>query len=355
MLKKWVSVIFKFSLVFGIFFQSLTIELRAEQILYQPKSIGQDALFHPINFYLNTSFDVIQNPYYFSQKNFYPNHDRVFKRITNPVKEVERSGGFSKLLEDEFFGKRAFPNYAIHFLGEGSDYRRLAEWFEINGSSTNAAYTYAFFLSYAAQIGNEALESSNTRDIGANDHIADLFFFDWVGKLAFMNDKFSYFVRDELQLKTWSSQPFIDPSDLRVHNAALNYIVRPKIFGDESSIRPFLLMGMQVLAGASFKLSNERELSIAQGMAYTDPIRQKGKYSTGIFYDENGDLLTSLFLNSTEDMRLRLNVYPGMIHFSQFPTAKIGLATGWYDSSDWMLGVMVNMPFGIGFNGAPAY
>ena len=317
-----------------------------EGLLYKKIEYGQDALFHPLNFYVNTAFDTIQNPYYFSQKRIYPNHAKVYDVIKDPIKGIERGGGGSKFFRDEFVGLRAFPNYALHFFGEGSDYRRLSEWFISEG--VEAGYVYAFILSYAAQFGNEALESSNTRDIGPQDHIADLLFFDWVGKLAFLNDDFTIFVRDQMQMKTWTYQPLIDPSDRRVYNAGTNYIFRPKVFGDEARLRPILVAGMQVLAGVSYKFDSNDEVSFTQGMAYTNPLENKGKWATGIFYDRNGELLTSLFLNSTEDLRVRLNVYPGVVQFSKYPNLKLGLMSGFYRNNDWMMGAMINFPLGIG-------
>lgn len=320
-----------------------------EGMLYKEINYGQDALFHPINFYVNTAFDTIQNPYYFSQKGIYPNHHKVFKNVKDPIHQIKINGGFSSFIKEEFLGSRAFPNYTLHFLGEGSDYRRLAEWFE--SKNVDGAYFYALIISYAAQFGNEALESSNAQDIGAHDHIADLLVFDWLGKIAFLNDRFTLFARDELQMKTWSSQPLIDPSDRRVYNAGTNYVFRPKIFGEESRFRPIVVAGMQILAGTSYLLNSTDEISVAQGLAYTDPLKQKGKWATGIFYDRRGELLTSLFLNSTEDLRVRLNVYPGIIQFSNFPNAKIGVSAGYYRNDDWLLGATINFPIGIGFIG----
>ncbi len=335
----------KIIVLFYIVMASLSV-VASEALLYKKIQYGHDALFHPVNFYINTTFDTIQNPYYFSQKRIYPNHSKVFDDVRDPHKKIKTGGGYSRFFKDEFFGARAFPNYSLHFLGEGSDFRRIAEWFE--GENVRGAYFYAFMLSYAAQFGNEALESSNPIKVGAHDHIADLLFFDWIGKIAFLDDDFTVFVRDELQMKTWANQPLIDPSDLRVYNAGTNYIFRPKIFGIQSKIRPIVVAGMQVLGGLSFLVDTDDEISIAQGLAYTDPLEQKGKWATGIFYDRGGELLTSIFFNSTEDLRVRLNLYPGVVQFSKLPNLKLGLMTGYYRNDDWMIGAMINMPLGIG-------
>lgn len=320
-------------------------------LLYKNVSYGQDALFHPINYYLNTAFDTIQNPYYFTQKRIYPNHSLVLKDVSAPRKKIKEYGGFSKFFKDEFVGTRAIPNYSLHLIGEGSDFRRLSEW--LLEKEVKGAYVYAFIFSYLAQFGNEALESSNGEKVGATDHIADLLFFDLAGKVLFLNDSFTLFFRDKMQLKTWAHQPLIDPSDGRVYNAGTNYIFRPKIFGIESNLRPIAIFGMQFLLGLSYKFDSGDEFSFAQGLAYTDPLNQKGKWTTGIFYDRNGELLTSLFVNGTENLRLRLNIYPGIIQVAKYPNVKIGVMSGLYRNRDFLLGGMINIPLGIGLVGRP--
>ncbi len=317
-----------------------------DYLLYQPRNLGHEALYHPVNFYVNTAFDTIQNPYYFNQKDFYPRHHTVWKRVRDPKREVEKAGGFKKLWQDEFVGKRAFPNYFIHFLGEGYDYRRLREYFSYHQAEFPTLYATLF--TYAAQWGNEALESSNERDITAHDHIADLYVFDLIGKIAFSYDPIVRFVRDDLQFVSWHSQPHINVHDGRVKNASTNFLMRPKLFGHDSRFRPVLFIGMQAMGGVAYKIHEEGELTITQGMAYTDPIRQKGRYATGLFYDRGNQLLTSLFINSTEDFRLRLNLYPGVIQIPQ-TNWKIGTSFGLYRNYDLMVGVNIEMPLGIGF------
>ena len=47
-----------------------------------------------------------------------------------------------------------------------------------------APYFFSFITCYAGHLSNEALENSN-KSLTPHDPIADLLFFDWVGKLLF--------------------------------------------------------------------------------------------------------------------------------------------------------------------------
>jgi len=163
------------------------------QLLYKPQKVGSESVFSPISYYLNESFDTIQNSNWFSQENFIANHKLVWRQVRNPFQGIKEGGGFKKLVHDEIvpYSPRAIPNYSLHLIGGGYDYRRLAEWFDLHQYSH--PYVWAFFAQYAAAFGNESLEASNVRDVGAHDHIADLYIYDLAGKFLFMNDDVALF------------------------------------------------------------------------------------------------------------------------------------------------------------------
>lgn len=129
-----------------------TISYSKELVTYSNSRYGNDSQFNPIAYYLNASFDTIQNPYYFNQKNYFANHGLVYKRIRNPGKSIEQNGGWKKFFEDEFLSSRAMPNYSLHLIGGGYDYRKLVEWF--NKNNYPYPYALAFLTSYAAEFAN---------------------------------------------------------------------------------------------------------------------------------------------------------------------------------------------------------
>ncbi len=301
---------------------------------------GNDSQFNPISYYFNAAFDTIQNPYYFSQKDYLSNHELVFKRVRSPINNIKKDGGFKKFFTDEFITSRSAPNYSLHLIGGGYDYRKLVEWFDDH--QYELPYVWAFLTSYAAEFGNEALESSNKEHINSHDHIADLLFFDLVGKAIFFNDTLSKFFVDDMGLRTWSFQPTYDFSEKRVFNAGNNYIVRPKLFGEQ--IRPFVFFGMQLLTGVSMKIKeSDDSISFGAGPAYTDPLDGKAQLASGFFWDRSGNLLASLLLNSTSRNRVRLNLYPLMYRKNTLP----GIFMAYDRDDNFRLGLNYIIPVGI--------
>ena len=221
-----------------------------EHLLFS-KSVnrGSDSTFNPISVYLNTAFDTIQNPNYFTQENFFKNHNLVFNRVKDPFKGIKEGGGLKRFLIDEFFSARALPNFGLHLIGSGFDYRKLAEWF--NHHNYKSPYLLSFLVIYLAEFGNEAIESSNTEDIGPHDHIADLLIFDIFGKLLFMNDNVVKYFKNNLGMVSWPFQPFYSLDDNFIYNAGSNFILRP-IIKNKKTVRPFIFLGMQVLIGLSY-------------------------------------------------------------------------------------------------------
>lgn len=313
-------------------------------LLYHKSNKGSDSQFNPISYYFNGAFDTIQNPHYFSQTDYFKKHEIVWKRVRDPFAGIKEGGGPNVLLRDEFnpVAKRAVPNYTLHLIGGGYDYRRLSEWFDENDYTR--PYVWAFFLQYITAFGNEAMEATNHNDIGAHDHIADLYFFDLIGKILFLDERVVTFFRDDAQLKAWPFQPTFDFKQSHIMNSAINYIARPDLF--HSAWRPFVFAGLQIMGGASY-IENARGLSVAAGIAPTDPLRNKARFVSGFFWDEEGSLMTSLFINGSEDQRFRLNIFPGIIKFNSISP---GLFAALQRNDDVQIGMQAIIPLGVGLS-----
>jgi hypothetical protein len=251
-------------------------------------------------------------------------------------------GGTGRFLEQEFFGLRAIPNWTLHLIGGGYDFRYLAAWYEAHG--VPSPYLFAFLTSYLGNIGNEALETTAPQ-VPATDNIADLLFFDLVGKLLFLNDDVAGFFHETMQLRAWAYQPMVSLNDLRIQNAGLNYVSRPKWFGDDW--RPFIHFGLLLLAGVSKRVSGTDCVSVGFGAIPTDPLELKGDFVTGLYWDRNDSLLASLTLNGTTNLAFRLNVYPGVLRISDW---RVGLFAGYSKAKTKSLafGVNVSLPVGLG-------
>ena len=270
--------------------------------------------FFPITNYVNTAFDTAQVSLAFDQDGYWRNHERVFDIIAHPHDNIVDDGGYDELLQQEFASSRVLPNITLHLLGNGYDYRILAEWFDHH--RVPYPYVAAFLTSYAGYIGNEAIEASNN-EIDSLDHIADLYIFNLAGNLMFTSDTVTDFVHNRLQMRNWTGQPVFDLRREEMRNASNNYILRPRLW--DNGMRPFVYFGLHYFGGLSFALADASEVSVGAGLAAKDPLRegdsfadefQKIRASGGVFWDKGDRLLGSVIFNGTNDYLVRTNLYP---------------------------------------------
>ena len=267
----------------------------------------------PLTNYVNTAFDTAQVSRAFSQDNYWRNHERVLDRIAHPFSNIEDDGGWDHFFRQEFASGAVLPNLTLHLLGNGYDFRALAEWYDAH--HVPWAYFWAFVTSYAGYLGNEAIELSNP-EIDATDSIADLYIFNLVGNLLFISDTVTDVVHNRWQLRNWPGQPVFDVRRREVRNASNNYVLRPDL-GSEH-VRPFLYLGLHYFVGLSLSLPAQKGLSLGAGLATKDPFKEddldKVQPSGGFFWDDDNRLLASVVFNGTDESIVRLNVYPDLLH-----------------------------------------
>lgn len=300
----------------------------------------------PLTNYVNTAFDTAQVSRAFSQDDYWHNHERVFDRLAHPIDSIEDDGGWDHFFQQEMLSSHLLPNLTLHLLGNGYDYRALAEWFDEH--RVPFPYLWAFISSYAGYIGNEAIEVSN-RHVDAADNLADLYLFNLVGNLLFISDTVTDIVQNDLQLRNWPGQPLFDVRQHNILNASNNYVLRPRVFGDR--IRPFLYFGLQYFAGVSVLRPSGKSLSLGFGLATVDPFAHstlaKVRASGGVYWDEDDRLLASMIFNGTDDSRVRLNLYPDVFRLR---TLDLGFFLGLADDGAPSFGVAVEKALAFGFS-----
>ena len=271
-------------------------------------------LLLPLTNYVNTAFDTAQVSGAFSQDGYWHNHERVFDRLAHPLDSIDEDGGWGHLFRQELASGAVLPNLTLHLLGNGYDFRALAEWYD--ECRVPLPYFWAFLSSYAGYIGNEAIEISNP-EVDATDHIADLYFFNFVGNLLFMSDTVTDIVHNRWQLRNWPGQPVFDVRHHPILNASNNYVLRPRLWSEQ--VRPFLYFGLHYFGGASVALRNDTEVSVGAGLATVDPFAEnvfdKVQPSGGIFWDDHDRLLASVIFNGTDESIVRVNFYPDLFPY----------------------------------------
>lgn len=302
--------------------------------------------YEPIRYIVNGSFDVSQNDNWFDQSDFYEKNKLAWRRVRSPVGSIRKDGGFSRFIKDEFLSDRAIPNYLLHTIGGSYDGAWLTRYYEQRDFSN--PFLYAVLTSYLARWGNEVLEAGNV-NISSHDHIADLFFFDSLGLIFSKNEKFMSFLTKDMGMRAWHSIPYYDPEKENFINSGLNYIVRPKALRVGKNYIPFFYFGMQNIFGISY-LSNENTFSIGSGIFLTDPLERKMRLVTGFFYERNQNLAFSAFINGSEGFKWRVNLYPKLLQvFEHFSISMLLGERRSLLSSDYALGLNINMPFGLSF------
>ncbi len=300
----------------------------------------------PLTNYVNTAFDTAQVSDAFSQHDYWKNHGVVFDRIGHPIDSIEDDGGWDHLFKQEFLSAHVLPNLTLHLLGNGYDFRALAEWFDEHHAPF--PYVWAWVASYAGYLGNEAIEVSNP-EVDATDSIADLYFFNLLGNLLFMSDTVTDIVHNDLQFRNWPGQPVFDVHHQTILNASNNYLMRPRIFGDK--VRPFLYFGLHYFAGLSVLLPSEESLSLGFGLATVDPFAgstlAKVRASGGVFWDDHDRLLASIIFNGTDNSIVRFNLYPDVFSFRALD---LGVFFGAADDGVPAFGIAIEKVLALGFS-----
>lgn len=307
-----------------------------------------DSIWLPAKIVISGTFDVLQNPYWFNQKHFRKKSAELWKRIKTPDQNIKKDGGYSKFFKDEFLSSRVLPNIGLHFLGGAYDTLWLTEYYTAN----NYPYPrlWAFLTTYATHFGNEALETSGT-EISSHDHIADLYFFDLAAFFfASYENGMNYLIND-LGMTAWHFEPMFDLDGSDFFNTGLNYVFRPKMaYFQEGKFKPLFFLGMQVMGGISYQVNQKNTFSFASGMNITDPLKQKGRLVSALFYETNNQLDASLFINGSEDFRWRLNLYDNLSKRIRYipESWRLHFMLGQKRATAYMFGINLNMPFGLG-------
>ncbi|NRA69015.1 MAG: hypothetical protein HRU19_31380 [Pseudobacteriovorax sp.] len=280
-----------------------------DYIFYRCDGIGAHAFYTPQALVLESGLEAT----YYRRIDKYPyatGFENVFWSLNHTDKTIRTYGGYQKFFEDQFLPREngAFaPNYGWHLWGGGFRARLLEEYFDSKG--VEYSRTLSWLTLYVGHLGNEAAQAEKA-DNGSVDALADLLFFDWVGKLLFLNDDFARFTAERLHLKDWTYQLSYDPVNHRLVNNGQQYWMRVPIT-DHFSLS--LLTG-NIHNSLVFTLNDQydRQLSLGLGIkpeaiSWTDdqPQSNSMSYSIMLAYSENDNpIVTAFFQNGTDAIQM---------------------------------------------------
>jgi hypothetical protein len=296
---------------------------------YRPLPYGSEAMYHPIGVILNGGLDVMQSYASSTHFNAIPwdlGATSVWRSITSPGYYISRYG-WSKFLSHEVFptslkieNAQWAPNYTLHAIGGGMEYRKLSEWYDAHGFpapyvfGAASAMTYHFF--------NETVE--NGPGIHPNtDCIADLLIFDPLGIILFSFDDIAEYFSTTWELNDWSPQPSVSLGPPSFRNFSHSFVAKLRLTSSGGT-KLFLYLGKSTLLGLTLTDTQKESLSFGAGATQTGVWEVDASNgiptntihvgaTAGIFYDRNNSLLASLLVSEYYLERVRVNVFPGVI------------------------------------------
>lgn len=295
---------------------------------YNPVPYGSESLYNPLTMVVNGGYDPFQmldrEP---TWSNMYWNKaaTNVWRCITAPAPIINKFG-WKRFISTELIptnlkieeGQYA-PNYALHLIGGGMEYRKISEWYDYH--NVPAPFLCGAVTCMAFEYLNEIVE--NGMNYYPNiDCIPDILIFQPLGILLFSFDDVSEFFSSSLQLNDWSHPVAVTFAPFAIRNAAQIFVAKiPLNTTRTKSI--FLNFGTFALLGYSAKLDEEHSLSFGGGLTSKGrralPLQNGVPSNTivvgpmaGVYYDRNNSLLASVVIADTYFMRYRFNVYPGI-------------------------------------------
>jgi hypothetical protein len=329
---------------------------------YRNLSYGSESLYNPVTLLLNGGFDTFQmldrQP---TWNNMYWDHaaTNVWRCATSPL-PIINSFTWKKFVGQELLPTsldidncQYVPNYLLHTLGGGMEYRKISEWYDAHnyplpdvcGALTTMTYEYL----------NEITE--NGMNYYSNeDCIPDLLIFQPFGILLFSFDNIAEFFSTTVSLNDWSNPVGMTFSPFAIRNAAQNFIVKVPL-NQAHTLHAVSLFGSMGMLGLSVKTNNEDAITVAGGLTSTGRVdlpSENGVPSNtislgpvaGVYYDRNNSLLASATYSAAWNNRFRINVFPGALSIKSFSPGFFVICSGGGDVTAGI--VMQVLPIGVG-------
>jgi hypothetical protein len=300
---------------------------------YQPFAFGSQGKYNPGDFFINGGYGVWQfHPDRQILKFPYePAFDHIWESMIHPMYAIQQFGVKEWLTSEiiptslELKHGQFFPNYFLHAIGAGMQSRKMEEWYRYH--EVPFPRLMSIVTMFSEHYFEEVIEDGGYRGLN-EDPVTDMYIFNPLGILLFLNDDVCKFFSKNLNLNEWSLQPSFNFKNGNLENMGQFYVAKlPLEHTHTWSVMAYF--GMQELLGITRTFQNEKSLSLTGGVivnslgaadisksqkAYTANLR----WSAGVFYDVKNSLLMSLVATGAEHNRLRLNIYPGLLKIGSF-------------------------------------
>lgn len=258
------------------------VSTKNKYIFFRPDGIGAHAFHTPWATIIESGFEEYgSRP--LSQLDLFKGHRNVFSGLIRPREAIENYGVDNFIYQQLLPGfwvedstPSYLPNYLWHLIGGGFRFRQMMEYYEHNNYSHPQLMSWLTL--YTGHWLNEAVQAQKFSQ-GSADALADLFLFDWLGKILFLSTPVAEFFAEFFHLKDWTFQTFWDPLSNSLVNTGQLYWARLPLYwglslstitghtvnavnltysGDEDQTQWTLGMGLQA---SGFTVSDNDDLS----------------------------------------------------------------------------------------------
>jgi hypothetical protein len=303
---------------------------------YKPYGYGSQAAFNPLNVVINGGYGIWQIATQLSDRrifklDYYNSSRYLWDDIKDPVKTVHQFGAKRFFLTEvipsswDVNNQQYFPNYGLHLIGAGMLSRKTEEWFHYYGVPGARYWSIATMIAY--HYLSEMIEFGAYPHLTV-DPIADLYIFDPLGILLFMNNGVCQFFSEKVHMAEWSLQPAYNFRTGNLENMGQFYIYKFP-FTRDHRWSLFGRSGLHEMAGFSRMIRENGCISVAFGAGVENIVRsnQEGPglsqtaswmWSAAAFYDIKNSLVASLTMTGMPQDRMKINIYPGLLRVGAF-------------------------------------
>jgi hypothetical protein len=300
---------------------------------YKAYRYGVQDLYNPLYVIVNGGYDILQMEGYSRKLKGYDwrlNTRNVFDNLVIHPFPTIKEIGVGRYIRTEIFpfnftpeGSQWIPNYFLHLLGSGMEYRMLTEYYRYHKIPVPKLFATVTVL--GAQFLNEVIENKNQAGYNG-DPISDWYIFNVAGIAMFNSIKVSRFFGEKLNMADWSLMPTVSARDWTLQNTG-QYFIYKWYIPRNPRWAIFMRWGMSTQLGVTRRVNAEHAVTLAAGVKSHEfrIIDYAGKVSTTSVtwaafaaWDKNNTPLATLQVAGSSDYSVQANVYPGVLRIKKF-------------------------------------
>ena len=203
----------------------------SKYFFYKNYDFGTQAKYNPGDFFINGGFGIWQfsNDRKFFDFPYIAALGNAWTNVLHPMQAIKEFGVKEWLTAEviptslELKHGQYFPNYFLHLLGAGMQFRKMEEWYDYHRFRCPRLWSLATML--CEHYFEEMIELGGERRLSV-DAVSDLYIFNPAGILLFLSDGVCRFFSKHFSLNEWSLQPSINFINGQLENMGQFYVAK---------------------------------------------------------------------------------------------------------------------------------